>query len=623
MAFGGFGKTPGFGGTTGGFGKATTAAGFGANATTSGFGQPQAGGFGNKPAGTGFGAANTGGFGANKTVGFGGTTTMGGFGAKTTGFGATSPGFGAKTGGFGANAGSFGAKPGGFGGQNPGFASTGFGMNAQQQQQQQMQMQQQQAAGGLALPAQYCVMRHQDERDEIIRRFNHLQAMWGHGTYFLSSPPEQNFATAPVSANDQYNAFKGIVYNLLPDSGDREGRIGLLLNGSYDEIKANATAIEAHLQHKVLKGYAASRGSSIDVKVDTIHMVQDSKVEVIFQALDTNSKPIPASSIDKYLSQAYKSGAAAAQPTNALGGFGKPSPTKTTGFKTTGFGGGSKGFGGTAGFGAKPAVDPNAAAVQKALGELGCYSAYNTEKTEFDIKGFYPVVSRTKEQLADAMLRPEGIPAELWDYARKANPDPSRYCPVPVFGFDGLERRMQIQNEQVELHRKRVDGDFDESLKETISRIESKQAFLKSKVAELNRSGKALTQRVLKLMRSGARFDHTGTVQDFKLIQSRLETLTSNLTDLKRQKLVDLQAQLEMDTSYGHGGNVQSNLAPPVVAQVMEHLEMQQNGVQFLLKTLREDIAKLQVMENGYRQAFPTRMTHGGDTKTKRAWIGS
>jgi len=29
-----------------------------------------------------------------------------------------------------------------------------------------------------------------------------------------------------------------------------------------------------------------------------------------------------------------------------------------------------------------------------------------------------------------------------------------------------------------------------------------------------------------------------------------------------------------------------------------------QNGVQFLLKTLREDLAKLEVMEQGYQQAY-------------------
>jgi hypothetical protein len=47
-------------------------------------------------------------------------------------------------------------------------------------------------------------------------------------------------------------------------------------------------------------------------------------------------------------------------------------------------------------------------------------------------------------------------------------------------------------------------------------------------------------------MRGAARSDHTGTVQDYKLIQSRVETLHTNINQLKRQKLIDLEAQLEM-----------------------------------------------------------------------------
>eukprot|EP00045_Choanoeca_perplexa_P014974 m.180551 g.180551 ORF g.180551 m.180551 type:complete len:602 (-) comp16855_c0_seq4:571-2376(-) len=590
---GGFGKpTAGFGATANGFGKQ----GFGATPTT-GFNKPGAmGGFG-APKTTGFGATSPGGFGSPKPNAFGATSP--GFGQ-----GAAKPGFGAATGGFGAPKTSFGATGGGFGATKAGFGATGgFGANSMQQQQmqqQQMQQMQQMQAGGIAMPAEYVVMRHQDERDEIIRRFNHVQAMWGKGTYFLSSAPEQNFQTVAVNPNNTYNAFKGIVYNLLPDSGDREGRVGLLLNGDYEQIKNNAGAIEAHLQHQVFKGFLPT---STDVKVDTVHLVQDKKVEVLFQVLDSSNKPVPASAIDKHLSNAYKSTAVAAKP--ALGGFGKTSPGRTPGFgggfgKTTGFGATSPGFGAAQ-------ANPQAESIKKALMALGCHSEYSAEKQEFVVKGFYPIVSRTKEQLADALLQPEGVPSELWEYARKANPDPNKFCPVPVFGFDSLARRQQIQDDQIELQHKRVEGDFQESLRETVSKIESKQAFLKSKVEELNRNGKSLAKRVLKLMRSASRFDHTGTIQDYKLIQSRVETLNTNINQLKRQKMTDLQAQLEMDSSSGNGGVVQSTLAAPVVAQVMEHLELQQNGVQFLLKTLKEDLAKLEVMEQGYRQVYPTR----------------
>lgn len=58
------------------------------------------------------------------------------------------------------------------------------------------------------MPPQYMVIRHRDERDELIRAFNHVQALWGAGKYFLSAPPEQNMPTVPVEAENEYNAFK-------------------------------------------------------------------------------------------------------------------------------------------------------------------------------------------------------------------------------------------------------------------------------------------------------------------------------------------------------------------------------------------------------------------------------
>jgi hypothetical protein len=87
---------------------------------------------------------------------------------------------------------------------------------------------------------------------------------------------------------------------------------------------------------------------------------------------------------------------------SSRGGFGSTSPAKpgfATGFKA-GFGSTSSGFG-------APAANPHADGIKKALMALGCHSEYSAEKQEFVVKGFYPIVSRTQEQLADALLQPE------------------------------------------------------------------------------------------------------------------------------------------------------------------------------------------------------------------------
>lgn len=50
----------------------------------------------------------------------------------------------------------------------------------------------------------------------------------------------------------------------------------------------------------------------------------------------------------------------------------------------------------------------------------------------------------------------------MWEAARRANPDTSRYFPVIIYGFDGLETRVKLQDEEVMLHRNKLRGDIDQ-----------------------------------------------------------------------------------------------------------------------------------------------------------------
>merc|ERR1719305_1569319 len=110
--------------------------------------------------------------------------------------------------------------------------------------------------GGVDLnsfPPQYLFHYHNDERDQTIRQFNHMQALWGKGTYFLSAAPNQPIPTAPVELENEYNVFKTIMYNVLPTSKNNDGRVGLAIVGSLDEVKRDVDKIAPHLQHNVLK----------------------------------------------------------------------------------------------------------------------------------------------------------------------------------------------------------------------------------------------------------------------------------------------------------------------------------------------------------------------------------
>lgn len=47
----------------------------------------------------------------------------------------------------------------------------------------------------------------------------------------------------------------------------------------------------------------------------------------------------------------------------------------------------------------------------------------------------------------------------MWNDAKRKNPDPNKFIPVPLFGFDGLKRRANVQTEEQEVHELKLSGD--------------------------------------------------------------------------------------------------------------------------------------------------------------------
>lgn len=99
-----------------------------------------------------------------------------------------------------------------FGGQQTAFG--GFGQQQQQQfsQQQQQPQQQQPSESDLIDYAVYACSVFGDDRDDILRRWNMLQACWGVGkaVYNAAAPPVN------LSPDNRYCKFKAIGYSSLP-----------------------------------------------------------------------------------------------------------------------------------------------------------------------------------------------------------------------------------------------------------------------------------------------------------------------------------------------------------------------------------------------------------------------
>ncbi|EGD78297.1 hypothetical protein PTSG_09363 [Salpingoeca rosetta] len=552
--------------------------------------QQQASPFGAKPAGQGAFGTSTAGqspFGA-KPAG------QGAFGAKPSPFGGqTASAFGQKPAGgglpgFSQTPGAFAQKPTAFAPTSSAFSRmpsvTPFQPATQQQPNVGMPQPQMQ------IPPQYRIFKFGDDRDYVIMKLNHLQALCGSGNYLVCEQPNQAWQKIPVEADNEYNMFKDVVYNLIPKSADSEGRIGLRVNGDIESIRGLKDEIGSHIKDNVL-----GLGAQYNVEVDTIRQMHDGCVEIIFQVLDTNTKkPLPASDVDAQLKKIYIEAAATPTSTSSFGkpgGLGGAFGTKTGGF------GMSKGVG----LGGNASMSNASAAKVQAMEQLGVETRYDASTQTFTKKDFYPIVSQTRERM-EATLRhpPKGIPESMWKDARRSNPDPTQFVPVPIFGFEGLKRRADIQAEEQELHELKLSGDVQGSISQRISQLSDRQAEMRAQIETIMSTAVKQSHRVLRLMRLAAAKDRMGSIQDYKALQTRFEALDVDATSLYRGKLSEIHARVEMYGEELRSQNRSFVLANTTLEGIMHHLDMQQAGLERVSSVLQDDLHKVGVMEQGY-----------------------
>ncbi|CAL4065470.1 unnamed protein product, partial [Meganyctiphanes norvegica] len=437
------------------------------------------------------------------------------------GFG-TAPASSAST-GFSFNSGNTAAKPafGGFNTSAPTAGGTGlFGTTAPSTfgqakpafgvQQPDPQQQQQVPDPTLALHLAICAPNFfNNENDEVLKKWNWVQAIWGAGKgYFAPNVPPVEF-----TPENPYCRFKVICYSPIPKKRNEDGQVQLTFAKGQSEVETHKDNIANQL--KAMLGGA-------DVVVEAMAAVTDTKtnVTIYVQQIFPNGdkQKAPAMDVYRYL------------------------------------------------------VGPN---------------HQHTLKNLF-VESIIPLVSLTETQLKEYLDTPQrGIDPALWEQGKRENPDPKKYIPVVIIGFQELAKRFKVQID----HAAQLQSAMEET-SEGIQDLRHKQTMMKANIQNARWKHAALTRRILKLVSSqeverkrGVPLDQTE-----EQIRMRLEDLYMQLTQPTQYRgcLNELMAQMSVaagsDVSgprYGLVGDVEKDLT--------QYLKWQQEALGSIVSVLKED----------------------------------
>ncbi|RZC41236.1 Nup54 and/or Med3 domain containing protein, partial [Asbolus verrucosus] len=464
---------------------------------------------------TAAGSAGFGLFGSTTTTtapslfgGFGNTQSAGGFG----GFGSSTAG----TGGFGGTqaptsslfGGAFGAKP---------AVPIGVAQNAQTVQQQQNQQ---------VMASIYAINIYNDERDDILKKWNLLQACWGTGKgyYNPNCPPVEYTIYNP------FYRFKAVGYNIIPEHDNSEGLVKLIFNRKYSDL--------SNQKQVLINGIGGILGNKPNLKVIIQHIkaISDTQSEirivVVEKGVTGSSRKIAATDLSAYLNQ----------------------PTQ------------------------------------------------KQQLTNVGVTSIVAYVTPSKAALEEYLRTvPLGFDPQMWKAAIADNPNPSKYMPVPIYGFSDLKTRKLKQEHETGLHKA-----FEEKINNELTELKKKQAASIARINELKHRFLHLQHRTLRILvrQESIRKNGIAIQPEEEYLKGKLETMYAHLnvpTQFKGQ-LNELISTVKLMENTTRPPQPRYKLLPESQGELKEFLQLQQNGISKLVDIVKEDMRSLNIMTDGMRQ---------------------
>ncbi|KAJ9577545.1 hypothetical protein L9F63_005918 [Diploptera punctata] len=209
-------------------------------------------------------------------------------------------------------------------------------------------------------------------------------------------------------------------------------------------------------------------------------------------------------------------------------------------------------------------------------------------------------VTPDKEQLKEYLdIPPSGIDPRLWKQAQLDNPNPEKYIPVPMIGFEEVRWRMKCQEQETKLHQAFLDR-----VAEDIAELKRRHSSTVAKIAEYRRKFLELEHRVLQVLvkQEVSRKVGLALQPEEETLRSQLEALQNQLnapTQFKGQ-VSELLSQMRLQRQQAAHREVERySMDPAVQDDIKQVLMMEQNGMAHLIETIQTDMTNLKIIKDG------------------------
>lgn len=215
-----------------------------------------------------------------------------------------------------------------------------------------------------------------------------------------------------------------------------------------------------------------------------------------------------------------------------------------------------------------------------------------------------PLQEVSEKEVEEYLNRvPEGIDAKLWEEAKQNNPDPKKFIPIPLIGFQALNERFKMQQFEAQQQRARL-----RQLSDQVCEMHKQVAAMKSRIEEFRRKRIVLGNRVLKVMIMQEIENRRGLpIQaDEEKLRARMENIISELHAQTKYKgcLNELMSQLKQTQNQQHRtANVA--LDDSVVDNIKNHLKNELSGIEHLIMIIKQD-NEILAKTNSFPPIYPT-----------------